>query len=262
MNKYVMVSFYNCNYQVKVNTLSNQIALEEKNLDTISEVLEDYSMVAVEKKIFLKFVEKLNLELPENLKNELEGAPREYVYLQNTYNQKLVIDQVNKEYMISKFISNTNEDEYIMVPDSIYDSLVVAVQDANYKKVAYNKNYFVSSKEVLEDVDKFMSEHMHYETIMFERCNYFDLDILTKKFNEFFNNKISKTQFGDFCYLMFTLANFYPANITEKEERIYYLLKDYFENLSFGIERISRSEVNITFGRIRIYCEKLMKFKK
>ena len=32
MNKYVMVSFYNCNYQVKVNTLSNQIVLEEKNL--------------------------------------------------------------------------------------------------------------------------------------------------------------------------------------------------------------------------------------
>ena len=108
MNKYVMVSFYNCNYQVKVNTLSNQIVLEEKNLDTISEVLEDYSMVAVEKQIFLKFVEKLNLELPENVKSELEGAPREYVYLQNTYNQKLVIDQVNKEYMISKFISNTH----------------------------------------------------------------------------------------------------------------------------------------------------------
>ena len=96
---------------------------------------------------------------------------------------------------------------------------------------------------------------------MFERSNYFDIDLIKDIFQKFYNEEIEESYFSGFCYLMMMLTSFYPTNISQYEKNIYCLVSDLFDGLAFGLTKEEKTEITEQYAYLKYLYKKLKKVK-
>lgn len=211
-------------------------------------------------KVFIELSKLLNVDLNNQVSPNPHHDIPDYQYIQNEDNEKLIIDETKQTYMIKKFISKTNEEDFSKIPNDLYDKVIKALQNCNYKQITYNEEYFITKKEILCDIYEAMKlDNLSHR--MIERYDYFDYNLIKDFFLKLYNEEIEEDTFRDFCYLMLFLLLYYPSNISIKKQNIYKLASYLFDGLSFGQPKDEKSSISNSFAMIKQYYNELHNIK-
>lgn len=212
-------------------------------------------------KVFIELMKLLNVDISDKVSPNTGNDIFDREYIQNEKHQKLIIDEVNHEYMIKTFISKTNEEDFHIIYNDLYDKVIQALKICDYKLIDYNENYLVTKKEVLNNMNEIIEYHKYDIHYMFERNDYFNIDKIKDVFQKFYNEEIEESYFSSFCYLMMMLTSFYPSNISQYKKNIYHIVSDLFDGLAFGVSKEEKTNISESYVYFKYLYKKLNNVK-
>lgn len=178
-----------------------------------------------------KYLKKTNFDLddPELMKNENK--------------EKLIINSSNKEFMITTNDLLEYDEAFNELPNDIYDKLKEALIINKYKEVEFffdykvnNKKIFITKDEVFNDLSSFISSELYDVHTVFERYDYFDINLIKEYFIKFYNDEIDEQVFMAFSYFMFCVLHYLPKTKEIKKRKIQDTLINIFDGLAFGVD--------------------------
>lgn len=198
-------------------------------------------VIDVDYYVFKTLLELFNVSY-KYLKNsyfELDGPE----LIKNENKEKLIINSSNKEFMITTNNLLEYEESFDELPNDIYDKLKKSLIINEYKEVEFlfdykvkNKKIFITKDEVFNDLSSFISSELYDAHTVFERYEYFDINLIKEYFIKFYNDEIDEQVFMAFSYFMFCVLNYLPKTKDIKKRKIQDTLINIFDRLAFGVD--------------------------
>lgn len=242
-NKYNIV-FYNDNNSIKY--LKKKEYEEEQLFSKY-----DVECITLKPKVFYSFAKEILKDANSRILKLKDKYYRDIICLKNINNEKLVINEKHEFYMKKEFISTGNDEDYIKIPNEVYDMLIKALKLNNYEEIDFNENYYVAKEEVFNNLDDIIRNQKFNAYQTFERYDYFDIALIKDIFIKFYNGEVDNKYFENFCILMCWLLSYHPINISKKEEEIFEKVSDLFDGISFNVEDMDESNIRESFAEIK-----------
>ncbi len=207
-------------------------------------------VVTLKPNIFYALASKLGLVLKEKY-DMLNNDFSHIIYLKNSAQEKLLIDQLNNEYVCDTVISNSNESDYILLPDHVYEYLKESVIENDFNFVGMKKEHYISKDYILNNFEDMVKAGNYNKDVLIERYDYFDIELIKDKFKKYHSNEISKAYFVNFCNLMSNLLKYYPLYMEKENRNIFKIVREHLEDVYLDIEEYNDSKLSECFACIK-----------
>lgn len=259
MNNVIIFENQSYSYKIVVDFLSGKrhaLAECKKNEYLRNENIteENIKYICINVNIFEALLELFGKKLKKNVTKKQLFSYKDLLLFKNLEGEKLIINEKNHEFMIKKFISNSNEIDYIILPDDIYDALVLAL-NKYYKKKEYNQDYFVT-KETIFSIMNGNYNDFDFNGKLIERFDYFDIDCVKEKFIDFINNKINIADFNSFTSFISKLYKYHPYTRNPRKNMIYNMISGYCNCLDY-IDDNDTAELSKRFAELKYLYNEL-----
>lgn len=201
----------------------------------------DTKVIKVDYNVFKTLLELFNVKYKYLKKSKYELDSPEFI--KNANKEKLVINAKNKEFMIIRKDLLDYEESFENLPNTIYNKLKEALIINEYKEVEFcfdykvnNRKIFITKNEVLNNVNLFIENKICNIHTIFERYDYFDINLIKEYFIKFYNDEINEDTFTNFAYFMLCALQYLPKTKDIKKNKIQDSIVDIFDGLSFGVD--------------------------
>lgn len=232
------------------------------------ELDKDIISIEVYSNLLISLLSLLDLIEFKKVKVSKTDADSRFILIQNENKNKLIIDQFTETYIVTNLKSETNEEDFALVPNSVFDAFTSAVRVNNYKfikeptlQVETLKKLCITKDEVLNNLDEIIRNRKYDLNTIFERYDYFDINLIKKYYVKFYNKEISETDFSSFNYLMMLLMKYMPKSKDYKVRQIYIYLFEYFDGLAFGIDHNDKTSITSSFAHLKYLYNEIHNIK-
>lgn len=259
MTNIVVFSFCDNYYNIVVNTKTKSFKLLEENnyFDYVNDLNEEkYLIKVVELKpsIFNNLVLALGDHLDENVSNFKYKGSVKYIFLQNECNDKLIINESKNEFMVNNFVCNTNEVDYIKIPNNIFQIFINVLGKSYYTEVEFDNSYFITKDHILDNFDDIILNKSYKYFYMIERYDYFNIDKIKEYYIKYYNGELKQKLFNSFNQFMSILFKYHPSKLKPRDKKIY---EELGQEISESIGIKSKSEISSLFASINYLYNEL-----
>jgi len=262
MSVTILYAWAECDYYIVIDKKNNTSKFYDGKQFNIFEqenkqYLKNSNTIELSLYVFKEYARMNDIEIDPEIEDMEDFSCQRYYYIQNESNDKLIVDEFRQKYMLKKFVSPTNEIDYIKTSNSVFKDIIKALNTNDYDLIEYNDDYFITKEEIFDNFENIINEYTYEDSCMIERYDYFNINVVTNVFKRYFNNKVTDEYFNKFCYLLFILTKYPPIKISKEKRYFYNMLHNLFKRLSYGEINGSKRDISYVYANIKFNYNRL-----